>query len=37
MKTEVPDIYEYDPESVIINYYDKKNYMGGHLDDGEQD
>jgi len=27
----------YTPESVIINYYDKKNYMGGHLDDGELD
>lgn len=28
---------DYFPESVIINYYDKKNYMGGHLDDGELD
>jgi alkylated DNA repair protein alkB homolog 1 len=27
----------YFPESVIVNFYDKKNYMGGHLDDGELD
>ena len=27
----------YIPECVIINYYDDKNYMGGHLDDGEED
>eukprot|EP01016_Furgasonia_blochmanni_P047673 TRINITY_DN7029_c0_g2_i1.p1 TRINITY_DN7029_c0_g2~~TRINITY_DN7029_c0_g2_i1.p1 ORF type:complete len:298 (+),score=45.89 TRINITY_DN7029_c0_g2_i1:102-896(+) len=28
---------DYKPESVIVNYYDKKNHMGGHLDDGEKD
>lgn len=28
---------DYDPEALIINYYDKRNYMGGHLDDGELD
>ena len=28
---------DYFPECVIINYYDKRNYMGGHLDDGELD
>lgn len=34
---EITDVYEYDPEAVIVNYYDKKNYMSGHLDDGEKD
>lgn len=27
----------YNPEAVIVNYYGKKNVMGGHLDDGEPD
>ena len=31
------NIGEYKPESTIINYYDSKNFMGGHLDDGEKD
>lgn len=36
-KEEVPDIDDYEAEAVIVNYYDKKNYMSGHLDDGESD
>ena len=32
---EINDSYK--PESVIVNYYGKKDYMGGHLDDGEPD
>jgi len=28
---------EYRPECVIVNYYAQRNYMGGHLDDGEKD
>ncbi len=28
---------EYRPECVIVNYYGQRNYMGGHLDDGEKD
>ena len=28
---------KYKAESVIINFYDKKDSMGGHLDDGEID
>jgi alkylated DNA repair protein alkB family protein 1 len=35
--TEMMQLGSYTPESVIINYYDKRNYMGGHLDDGEKD
>ena len=27
----------YTPECVIVNYYNKKDNMGGHLDDGEVD
>jgi len=34
---ELMQLGSYQPESVIINYYDKRNYMGGHLDDGEKD
>lgn len=34
---EITDVYDYEPEAVIVNYYDKKNYMSGHLDDGEKD
>lgn len=34
---EIPDIDDYEAEAVIVNYYDKKNYMSGHLDDGEND
>lgn len=30
-------IAKYTPESVIINFYHKKSYMTGHLDDGEKD
>jgi len=30
-------IEDFNPESVIINYYGEKDYMGGHLDDGEKD
>lgn len=33
----IKDIDQYNPESVIINYYGEKDYMGGHLDDGEKD
>lgn len=28
---------EYNPQSVIVNYYVKNKMMGGHLDDGEPD
>lgn len=28
---------KYIPECVIVNYYAQRNYMGGHLDDGEID
>lgn len=28
---------EYKPQAVIVNYYKSKDYMGGHLDDGEPD
>jgi alkylated DNA repair protein alkB family protein 1 len=28
---------DYNPEAVIVNYYTEKDYMGGHLDDGEPD
>lgn len=28
---------DYSPEALIINYYNWKNNMGGHLDDGEPD
>jgi len=31
------DFGEYKPECVILNYYGQRNYMGGHLDDGEKD
>ena len=31
------NIQNYDPESVIVNYYSNKDTMGGHLDDGEPD
>lgn len=27
----------YLPEALIVNYYAEKDYMGGHLDDGEPD
>jgi alkylated DNA repair protein alkB family protein 1 len=27
----------YKPQSVIVNFYNKKSAMGGHLDDGEPD
>jgi len=27
----------YNPEALIINYYGARNFMGGHLDDGEPD
>lgn len=37
IKEEIPDSLQYKPESTIINYYDAKNFMGGHLDDGEKD
>lgn len=30
-------INDYNPESVIVNYYGKNKTMGGHLDDGEPD
>lgn len=30
-------LQEYNPEAVIVNYYSDKDYMGGHLDDGEPD
>jgi DNA alkylation damage repair protein AlkB len=28
---------EYRPEALIVNYYGSRNFMGGHLDDGEPD
>lgn len=28
---------EYRPEALIVNYYGWRNFMGGHLDDGEPD
>ncbi len=28
---------DYKGESVIVNFYKKNDYMGGHLDDGEPD
>jgi alkylated DNA repair dioxygenase AlkB len=31
------EINDYNPESTIINFYDKIDHMGGHLDDGEPD
>ncbi len=34
---EIANIFDYKAESTIINFYDSKNYMGGHLDDGEKD
>ena len=34
---ELMNYKEYKPECVIVNYYGKKDYMGGHLDDGEID
>lgn len=37
IKEELPDVFDYKAESTIINYYDAKNFMGGHLDDGEKD
>ena len=37
IKNELPDVLDYKAESTIINYYDSKNFMGGHLDDGEKD
>lgn len=30
-------IQDYIPEAVICNFYDKRDHMGGHLDDGEPD
>ena len=33
----IMNLGKYEPEAIIINYYDKRNYMGGHLDDGEKD
>ena len=37
IKEEITDAFDYKAESTIINYYDAKNFMGGHLDDGEKD
>ena len=34
---ELTKMGDYEPETLIINYYDKRNCMGGHLDDGEVD
>ncbi|KRX08067.1 hypothetical protein PPERSA_02199 [Pseudocohnilembus persalinus] len=34
-KEKVEDIEKYEAQSVIINFYHKKSYMTGHLDDGE--
>ena len=31
------ELQDYTPEAVICNFYDKKDHMGGHLDDGEPD
>ncbi len=31
------NMFDYKGESVIVNYYKKNDYMGGHLDDGEPD
>jgi alkylated DNA repair protein alkB homolog 1 len=31
------EMMDYNPEAVICNFYDKKDQMGGHLDDGEPD
>lgn len=28
---------DYNPEALIVNFYNWKNFMGGHLDDGEPD
>ena len=28
---------DYNPEALIVNYYHWRNFMGGHLDDGEPD
>lgn len=36
IKGELPEVLDYQAESTIINYYDAKNFMGGHLDDGEK-
>ena len=37
LKEVISDVFDYKAESTIINYYDSKNFMGGHLDDGEKD
>ena len=31
------DLDDYVPESTIMNFYQSKDHMGGHLDDGEPD
>jgi alkylated DNA repair protein alkB family protein 1 len=31
------ELQDYNPEAVICNFYDKRDHMGGHLDDGEPD
>ena len=31
------ELQDYNPEAAICNFYDKKDNMGGHLDDGEPD
>lgn len=31
------ELQDYNPEACICNFYDKKDHMGGHLDDGEPD
>jgi len=33
---EIPEAKEYMPQCVIINFADKRNQMGGHLDDAEE-
>ena len=37
LRNHIVNYESYKAESCIINYYDKSNHMGGHLDDGEPD
>ena len=37
MVDEIPDVKNYRAQAVIVNYYKIKDYMTGHLDDGEED
>lgn len=37
LHSEIEGLDAYTPQAVIVNYYDKKNNMNGHLDDGEAD